>query len=389
MLPIVTLYLALAADPFPYAKDEAELSEEIRTLELRAHVFRLASAEFQGRRGAGAARAARHMADAFAKLKLKPAFGDSFFQQIPWLLNDGKNKETSFIGKNVAAILPGADPELKDEWILLTAHFDHLGMQGKNIYAGADDNASGCAMLLEVAERFALRQAKPKRTIVFVAFDQEETGLMGSTHFAVKPPFPFAKLKAFITADMLGRSMGNVMDEYVFALGTENSVEIRKLLEDNPPKEGLKVGRVGADVIGTRSDYGPFRDRKVPFLFVSTGVHPDYHTTRDTPDRIDFEKLRKISNWIFDLTTKLADGDNAPRWLKDGLPPDIDEIRTIHVLLSRVLKKPETFELTEKQAALVKTTCAKLSDILERGKVTATERATLLWTARLLMATLF
>jgi hypothetical protein len=389
MLPLLALALALSADPFPYQKEEAELSEEIHAAELKAHVYRLASPEFQGRRGAGAARAAQHMCDAFTALKLKPAFGDSYRQPIPWLLANSKEKEASVIGKNVAAMLPGSDLKLKHEWILLTAHFDHLGTNGKTYYAGADDNASGCAMLLEVAERFALQKAKPKRTIVFVAFDQEETGLLGSMHFAAHPPLPFNNLKAFITADMIGRSMGNVMDEYVFALGTENSNEMRQLIEESPPETGLKVGRVGADVIGTRSDYGPFRDRKVPFLFVSTGVHPDYHTVRDTPDRIDYEKMRKISNWVFDLTSKLADTDRPPAWSKEGLPPDLDEVRTIHVMLTRILKKSDVFPLKESQAGLVKTACDKLAGILERGKVTPTERSTLLLTAKLLMATLF
>ncbi len=389
MLPTLLLSLALGAEPFPYEKAEAELSEEIRAEELKAHVYRLASPEFLGRRGPGAARAANYIADSFAKLKLKPAFGDSYCQPIPWLLNGNKSKETSILGKNVAAMLPGADPNLKDEWILLACHFDHLGMKGDKLYAGADDDASGCAMVLEVAERFALQKAKPKRTIVFAAFDQEETGLLGSTHFAAHSPLDFGKLKAAITADMIGRSMGNIMDEYVFALGSESSKELRALVEGTPPKEGLKVGRIGADVIGTRSDYGPFRDRKVPFLFVSTGVHPDYHTPNDTPDRIDYEKARKISNWVFELTTKLADTDKAPTWEKNGLAPDIDEVRTVYLILGRILAKPETFALAEKQLALVKSTREKLAAILARGQVTPSERTTLLWTARLLMATLF
>ena len=393
MLPVLALALALAADPFPYEKDEAELSEEIRTAELRAHVYRLASPEFAGRRGAGAARAAKHIATAFDRLKLKPAFGDTYYQPIPWLLADGKNNDGSFMGKNVAAMLPGCDPKLKDEWILVSAHFDHLGVNGKNgntaLYAGADDDASGCAMLLEVAERFALQAAKPRRTIVFIAFDHEETGLHGSTHFAAHSPLSMGRLKAVLTADMIGRSMANVMDEYVFALGSETSKELRELIEETPAEKGLTVGRVGADMIGTRSDYGPFRDRKVPFLFFSTGQHPDYHTTRDTPDRIDYEKLRRISNWVFDLTTKLADAEKPPVWEKDGLPPDLEEVRTIHTLLSRMLEKPEVFALTEKQRTLVKSTCDKLDVIRKRGTYTTTERTTLLWTARLLMATLF
>jgi hypothetical protein len=160
-------------------------------------------------------------------------------------------------------------------------------------------------------------------------------------------------------------------------------------VETHRPPDGLKAGRIGADVIGTRSDYGPFRDRKVPFLFFSTGVHPDYHTPNDTPDRIDYDKAVRISNWVYGLTAKLADADTAPAWEKDGLPPDIDEVRTVHTMLGRVIDKPQAFSLTEKQQTLVKSTQEKLAAMLARGKVTAVERTTLVWTARLLMASLF
>ena len=173
MLPILVMSLALGAEPFPYEKAEAELSEEIHVDELKAHVYRLASEEFMGRRGPGAARAARHIAAAFEKLKLKPAFGASYLQPIPWLLAKSEEKSQSFIGNNVGAMIEGSDPKLKDEWILLTCHLDHLGRKGSSYYPGADDNASACAMVLEVAERFALQKAKPRRTIVFVAFEQE------------------------------------------------------------------------------------------------------------------------------------------------------------------------------------------------------------------------
>jgi len=389
MFSVLALSLVLSADPLVDEKAEAEQSEAIGVEELKAHVYRLASPEFLGRRGAGAARAAKHLAAALESLKLRPAFGDSYFQQIPWLLRGNKEQAESFVGTNVGAILPGSDPALKDEWILLTCHLDHLGTSGNRLFAGADDNASGCAMMLEVAERFVLGKQKPRRTIVFVAFDQEETGLQGSTHFAAHPPLPLKQLKTFITADMIGRSMGDVMDEYVFALGSESSAELRELIEKTPLPDGLKAARVGTDIIGTRSDYGPFRDRKVPFLFFSTGQHPDYHTSRDTPDRIDYPKLGRISNWIFDLTLKLADGDTPPTWAKSGLGPDLEEVRTIHVLLQRVLTKPQTFALNESQQKLVKGTIDKLKAIMDRGTYTTTERTTILWTARLLMATMF
>ena len=369
--------------------NEAELSADIHLHELKAHVYRLASPEFVGRRGPGAVRASRHIADAFERLKLQPLFDDgSYFQPIPSLALDKETGKEGFIGRNVGAVLPGSDPKLKDEWVIIAAHFDHLGKRGEVLYPGADDNASGVAMLLEVAEAFALAKQKPRRTVAFVSFDQEESGLLGSTYFVNHPPHPIRQVKAFVVADMLGRSMANVMDDYVFVLGSETSPRLRKLVEEMKPENGLSVGRLGADLIGTRSDYGPFRDRNVPFLFFSTGVHRDYHTPNDTPDRIDFEKARKICNWIFDLTAKLADADKPPIWEKNGLPPEIDEVRTILIIVDRMLNKPDVFPLTEKQQSLVKSFRDKLAAMVERGNVTQSERTTLLWTSRLLMATL-
>jgi hypothetical protein len=367
---------------------EMELSPDINIYELRAHVFRLASPEFLGRRGSGAARASRHLADAFQRLGLKPAFGDSYYQDIPSLLGNGASK-AGIIGRNVGAILPGSDPKLKDEWILVSAHYDHLGKQGSVLYPGADDNATGVAMLLEVAEHFALSKDKPRRTLAFISFDQEEAGLRGSMHFAAHSPLPFRQLKAFLTADMLGRSMANVMDEYVFVLGSERSAHLRQLIEKTPPADGLAIGRLGADLIGTRSDYGPFRDRSVPFLFFSTGQHPDYHAPTDLPQRIDYRKLQRISVYIRDVTKRLINDDAAPSWNDKPLPPDLEEIRTVAVLVNRVLKRQDLYPLPEKKRQMVQGVQKRLSSILEKGKVAAEDRAWLMWNARLLLITVF
>ncbi len=368
--------------------DEAELSPAIHQRELRAHVYRLASPEFLGRSGPGAARTSFHLAEAFQKLKLKPAFGESYYQSIPSLLNEGTDK-ASFIGRNVGALLPGSDPKLKDEWILLCAHYDHLGKQGKTLYPGADDNATGVAMLLEVAEYFALTKDKPRRTIAFLSFDQEETGLRGSTYFAAHPPMPLRQLKACLTADMLGRSMANVMDEYVFVLGSECSTGLRKLVEKTPPPEGLKIGRLGADLVGTRSDYGPFRDRRVPFLFFSTGQHPDYHSPSDLPERVDYRKLQRISLLIRDMVKRLSNEDGSPSWNEKPLPPDLEEVRTVAELVTRVLLRQDKFALTEKKRELVEGVQQRLSKILKQGEVAAADRSWLLWNARLLLVTVF
>src|SRR5579875_3887975 len=367
---------------------EMELSPDIHIHELRAHVYRLASPEFLGRRGPGAGRTARCLADVFGRLKLKPAFGDSYYQDIPHLLNEGAGK-SGIIGRNVGALLPGSDPKLKDEWIIVSAHYDHLGKQGNVLYPGADDNATGVAMLLEVAEYFALSKDKPRRTLAFISFDQEEAGLRGSMHFAAHPPLPFRQLKAFLTADMLGRSMANVMDEYVFVLGSERSSHLRQLIEKTPPPKGLAIGRLGADLIGTRSDYGPFRDRRVPFLFFSTGQHPDYHAPTDLPERIDYRKLQRISCYIRDLTKRLANDEYAPAWNDKPLPPDLDEIRTVSVLVNRVLKHTDLYPLPEKKRQLVQGVQKRLNAILDKGKVAAEDRTWLMWNARLLLLTVF
>lgn len=389
MLPILVLSLSLAAEPFAYEKQEAELSTEIRADELKAHVYRFASEEYLGRRGPGAARASKHVADLFERLKLKPAFGNSYLQEVPWLSKDKPVADRGYMGRNVGVIIPGTDPALKDEWIVLSAHFDHLGKNGKQYFPGADDNASGMAMLLEVAEHFALAKVQPKRTVVLVAFDLEEVGLIGSTYFASHPPLDVKKLRAFTTADMIGRSMANVMNEYVFVLGTESSLQLRQLMEKSKPGNGVKVGRVGADIIGTRSDYGPFRDRKVPFLFYTTGMHGDYHTPADTADRIDYQRLESISRWIGQVTLALADLEKPPEWASGSLPPDLDEVRSIHTLLMRILGNPKAWPMTDKQRELVTKTADRLKGYLDRGKITPAERTALLWTSRLLMKAMF
>jgi hypothetical protein len=388
MVECVGIALAAACAAGVFQVGDTELSADIHARELKAHVYHLASPQLLGRRGPGAARAAREIAAAFDGLRLRPAFGRSYFQDIPSLLYEGTARATT-LGRNVAAVLPGTDPKLKDEWVVLSAHFDHLGRAGGELYPGADDNASGVAMLLEVAEYFSLCKQPSRRTLVFVAFDLEESGLQGSTHFATHPPLPLGKLKAFLTADMLGRSMANVMDEYLFVLGSEHSPRLRRLVAEVRSPAGLAVGRIGADLIGTRSDYGPFRDRGVPFLFFSTGQHPDYHRPTDLPERLDYEKLRRASVWIRDMTRRLADDDAAPTWDETGLPPDLDEIRTVAVLVRRVLRRPDLYPLSDKKRELVEGVSRRLTSILDRGRVASDDRTWLMWTARLLLATVF
>jgi hypothetical protein len=377
----LTLACSLASPPIV-----ERLSEAIEIDELRDHVTTLASPDYLGRRGPGAARAARYIAERFQALKLAPAFNGSYDQPIPWLIE--KEGRDSFAGRNIGAMLPGSDPALADEWIVINAHYDHLGQKGDTYWPGADDNASGVAALIEIAERFALAERKPKRTILFVAFDLEEQGLLGSAHFATHPPLPFRKLRASLTADMIGRSMANVMDEYVFVLGAESSPGWKAILRATPPPKGLTMGRLGADIIGTRSDYGPFRDRKVPFLFFSTGQHPDYHRPTDTADKIQYDKLQRIADWMHNLTASLADSPKPPAW-SDDAPAELAEAETMLNVVSRVLDNPMRYPLSVAQKQMAQNAQVRLAGMVERGMISESERSWLVWTARLLLATVF
>ena len=160
----------------------------------------LASPEFGGRRGPGGDKAAAFLIEQFRRLKLEPLFQGEFTQPVPG------HEPGTIIGRNVGAILRGSDPSLRDQWVIVAAHFDHLGIRGGKLYPGADDNATGVAMMLEVARALAPGPAAPQRSVMFIGFDLEEVSLFGSRYFVAHPPVPLDRVVLFITADMIGRA---------------------------------------------------------------------------------------------------------------------------------------------------------------------------------------
>ena len=188
----VLLTVALGADDAP----RPELAR------LKAHVATLASPEFGGRHGDGARKAEAYLAEEFKSLKLKPLFDGSYAQDVP-----GK-EPGEVVGRNLGGVIEGTDPALKDQYVILSAHYDHLGVRNGVLYPGADDNASSVAMMLEVARSIVEGGEKPKRSVMFVAFDLEEDGLWGSRYFVQHPPVPLDRIALFMTADLLGRSLG-------------------------------------------------------------------------------------------------------------------------------------------------------------------------------------
>jgi hypothetical protein len=360
--------------------------------DVRPHVEFLAAPEREGRPGGHAEEAASYIVEHFEAAGLKPLFGkgtddrDSYFQAIPDASNDGG--EPTVMGRNIGAVLPGSDPQLKDEIVILSAHYDHLGVRNGALFAGADDNASGVAMLLEVAERLSKQKLAPKRTIAFVAFDLEERMLFGSQWFAAHMPWPEKNVKLFLTADMIGRSLGNLALPSVFVLGSEHAPHLKTVLDEIGEPEGLEVARLGIDLIGTRSDYGPFRDRKIPFLFFSTGQSDVYHTPRDVPETIDYEKLARVTGLIERITVAAANDDVAPEWT-DDLQPNLDEARTMNRIASRLLDEAQDRRLSALQLLTIGQAKSRTEGILARGSMTPDERNWLVRLSQVMLISVF
>jgi len=337
---------ALADQPGPTV-----CASRVSEAAIRCHVEYLASPELGGRRGPGEQKAAQYVRDHFACLGLRPLFGSSYYQPIQGLDPNG-SRETVVIGRNVGAWLSGCDPRLKEEAILIAAHYDHLGTIDGQVYPGADDNASGVAMLLEVARVLSESPVPLRRSVLFVSFDLEEQMLLGSRWFVAHCPVPLKRIRLAVVADLLGRSLGDLPVSMVFVCGSEHSRQLRAWLRQVRPTGKLEVVRMAADMIGTRSDYGPFRDRRVPFLFFSTGEHADYHTPNDVAERVRCDQVAQISEVILQTVRLAANGDEAPQW-EDASDVTLDEAETLHRITGLLLDPQVHYPLNPLQRTLV------------------------------------
>jgi Zn-dependent M28 family amino/carboxypeptidase len=348
---------------------------------LKAVVFDLSAEKFAGRSGAGGQKAADYLVEQFRALGLAPLFEGEFLQPIP-----GKEPGT-VQGRNVGARLVGSDPELRDQWVIVAAHFDHLGVRGGKLYPGADDNASGVAMMLEVARSIVHAATPPKRSLMFIGFDLEEVGLFGSRYFAAHPPVPLDRVALFITADMIGRALAGVCDTHVFVIGTENAPGLRPWIDESARGRPLAVGLLGADLLVlNRSDYGPFRSRSIPFLFFTTGENPRYHSPADTPESLDYTKLTEISRMVCQVVVRAVEAPALPRWQSVPDNPFAEAV-TIHDVLGIMSKHSDQLNLGSPQLFLVNNTLSLLDGIVARGAITADERARVILAARIILFT--
>lgn len=228
-------------------------------------------------------------------------------------------KVNTIHGNNVMGFIEGSD--LKDQVVVVSSHFDHLGKRGDDIYNGADDNGSGTSACLEIAEAFQkakLNGHGPRRSVLFLHVTGEEKGLLGSAYYAENPVYPLENTVADVNVDMIGRVDEKNQEDpnYIYVIGSDRlSSELHVINEQvNQAYSQLKLdytynSEEDPNRYYYRSDHYNFAEKGIPAIFYFSGVHEDYHRTTDTVDKIMFEKMEKITRHIFQTTWQLANQD--------------------------------------------------------------------------------
>lgn len=347
---IFTLFLIHAFSSFSSVQEKA--LQTITENDLKRHITFLSSDSLQGRalntENRGLETAAGYLRNNAKKTGLKP-FNKSYFQSFEILATKPDCKNTSrkntrvtysvhsenqapeektaqntqlIAAQNVVGILEGSNAHLKDECIVFMAHYDHLGTDEKgNIFNGADDNATGSAILLELAEAFARLERKPRRSVVFLWTTAEEIGMLGSEYYAKHPVFPLGKTKACINIDMAGRvyeprdsvrknSPKLVKDfDGVYTLTSDFSPELDEITDSACKQLELVPDKSLPDYFFRSSDHRHFHSREVPILNLSTGYHADYHKVNDEVSRIRFDKVKRVADLCFLVGFEMANMD--------------------------------------------------------------------------------
>ncbi len=226
--------------------------------------------------------------------------------------------------KNVAGYIEGSDPVLKNEFVIFSGHYDHIGEQGGMINNGADDDASGCAALLAIAGAFQSLDQKPLRSVLFLWVSGEEVGLFGSKSYVNHPLFPLENTIVDLNMDMIGRvkSLADSTSdtpmsgpETVFVITDNQSKELRSIADEADRKSTLNFdyslsGKDHPLQLFQRSDHFNFVRNDIPVLFFTTGLHSDYHTPGDVIEKIDFKKMELITKTMYEIGLTVANKRN-------------------------------------------------------------------------------
>lgn len=329
-----------AQDPAPPAVAPISKGcEAVTDALLKDYLGTLASEEFEGRCAGfpGNDKAAVYLAARMKEAGLKPVGdldvgGERTYFQV-FLFDRGRH-----ITRNCVGLLEGSDEKLRDEIVVIGAHFDHVGRKGQHragqlgkalpeddLWNGADDNGSGTTTVLGVLKAFASAGARPKRSVLFIWFSAEEWGLLGSRWYVQHPIFPLEKTVAMLNLDMTGRT-DDVNIANTYGLGTAAGGVFNGIV-DRATKTSKDFQLNTNEHYGGGSDHVSFADRKIPVLgFGEKGPCPDYHRVTDHPDRIEYGYMAKIAKAAASAVWEIADAEERPTWNADfRLPAPKDD----------------------------------------------------------------
>ena len=295
------------------------------SLSIRHDIEVLAGPQFAGRLTGtpGNDSAAAYLARRYASFGLK-ATSPNFIQKFVARPAAHSGQSVSLPTQNVVAMLPGRDSRLKNEYVVIGAHFDHLGTSTEGaldpdakgaVRLGADDNASGSAAVVELARIFARNPAR--RSIIFVNFSGEEEGLLGSAYFVDHMPVASDSVVAMLNFDMVGR----MQNDRVIVYGVATATEFPALLERANATTGLKVAGQG-DGFGP-SDHSSFYAKNIPVLHFFTDLHTDYHRASDTPEKINAAGEARVVAFAERIARSIADADARPTYVRVAAPAPI------------------------------------------------------------------
>ena len=315
-----------------FSQENVRFSETITTTDLEKHLNILASDSLEGRETGqkGQKMAADYIMNHFKNIGIPPYKGKTYYQKfrvknsrhmckcddcdVDFLKKAlGKNKHIK--GENVLGFIEGTD--LKEETVIITAHYDHLGKHEEKIYNGADDDGSGTVAAMEIAEAFMIAKKEgngPRRSVLVMTVSGEEKGLLGSAFYADNPIYPLENTVANLNIDMIGRiDDWHENGDYVYLIGADMlSQELHDISEQiNKEYIGLDLDyRFNAEDDPNRyyyrSDHYNFAKNNIPVIFYFNGVHEDYHKVTDKVEKIDFNKIQTITRLVFLTAWELA-----------------------------------------------------------------------------------
>ena len=330
-----TLILLKSLNSYSQLEHANKFAKTITEKDLKKHLYIYASDEFEGRNtgSKGQKKAVEYLRNFYIQNDIKPGDPDKdYFQKMT--LNISRGNEGEVDSENVIAIIEGT--EKPDEYLILTAHLDHVGYGRTGsrlrksyvgeikdrIHNGADDDGSGTVAMLEIAQAFKQASKKgkgPKRSIIFLHVTGEEKGLLGSAYYSDNPIYPLSKTVANLNLDMIGRidpTRKGDKREYIYIIGSDHdSQDLHNISEQT----NLQTVNIDLDYrynakddpqrFYYRSDHYNFAKKGIPIIFYFSGTHEDYHLPSDTPDKINYDLLELRSKLIFYTAWNIANRD--------------------------------------------------------------------------------